>query len=268
MFNSTKIIITAIILSGIMFTGMTIHAQTLYGLEDGSDNLVTLDPADGSTLSIIGGVAGTFTVGKLRLLAMDPTTGIMYVNYSDNTSTWHFGTINLATAFITDINSNQLDHIRGAVFDTSGKLWAVNGASGANSHDLVSVNLSTGATTVENATLPGSKNKISYAPDTDTLYILSLSPGRLDSLSPSDPASLTQITLSGDTLLSSGGGLMVYDSQTDLIYTVNAVNQWYTITPSGVVTLVTTSNGSGNLKGSAFDQAGTVPVEISGFDLK
>ncbi len=206
--------------------------------------LTRIDPATGETLSTVGPLVGV--ASQARGLAISPLTGIAYLEYETFTNQWRFGSVDLATGVVSDVGGHS-QRIRDLTFDGTGKLWAVTGRIGANSHSLISVDASTGATVLENGALPIERNKIAYDPGTDTIFLLGWDPGsqawELYSFSPADPATLTQIALSG-TGLDNGDNEqrpgMGFDPQANVLLTELAVGdsgveQFVMITPGGVV---------------------------------
>jgi hypothetical protein len=199
---------------------------------------------------------------------MNPITGDMYaIHTNSGNANWFLATLNLATGAYTDIADMNPERLRDITFDDTGKLWGVTSSSGPNPHSLVSVNLLSGASTLENGALPTTQNRIAYDPQTDTLYIQGARSGNgeLYSLSPSAPNALTTVTLSGASIPTSGQPPMVFDPINDVLILKPAGTNWTRITTSGVVTS-TTPSFTDTVGGLAFDQATTqIPVELSTF---
>lgn len=225
----------------------------LYNNEGG--RLTLIDPASGAFLTLIGNLTGL--VDRTRGLAIDPLTRVAYLEYEDLDGDWRLGTVDLATAAVTDIGDHD-ERFRELAFDSTGKLWGVSGQVDANSGALLSIDTNTGATTLENGSLPTVRNKLAYAPGTDTLYILGQDSGtqiwELYSLSPAAPMSLTQIALSGINLdsASMNNGGMVFDPVANVLLTEHQVasgEDFLAITPGG---LVTSLGNPSDLLGLAF----------------
>ncbi len=187
--------------------------------------LKRIDPATGDTVATVGSLAGVASQG--RGLAVSPVTGVAYLEYQNSVFDWRLGIVDLDTGVVSDVG-NHGERIRDLTFDATGKLWAVTGLVGG--HALISVDTATGAVTVEAGSLPTQRNKIAYDPGTDTIFVLGWDNGdqawQLHSLSPSAPASLTQIVLSG-TALDNGSntqrGGMGFDARAGVMLTEHSV---------------------------------------------
>lgn len=217
------------------------HGQLWYS--HSGFTLTRIDPATGDTVSTVGPLAGEAV--QARGLAVSPVTGTAYLEYQNAIGTWRLGVVDLMTGLVSDVGGH-IERIRDLTFDATGKLWAVSGLIGG-SHSLISVDTSTGATTLENGSMPTERNKIAYDPETDTLYVLGWDTGdqvwQLHSLSPADPSSLTQIALSGIELDNGNNtqrGGMGFDPTAGVMLTEHSVEpsgqvQFVRITPAGVV---------------------------------
>ncbi|MEM7582084.1 MAG: hypothetical protein AAF560_01775 [Acidobacteriota bacterium] len=215
------------------------RAQYLYGITAGSAELRVLNPADASTITVLGEITHPDGVDRGRAIAFDPTTGVFYTTFPTGEATdWVFGTVGLDASF-TQI-AEMADAIRDMTFDASGKLWAVIGVRGPNVNNLVSVDKATGAVTLENGGLPTSgRNKIAYVAATDTLYVLgdTAGPWELYAFSPASPTNMTQVPLSGVVLNQPSQPPMVYDPEAEVFRTMSGATEWVAITLGGVVTM-------------------------------
>ncbi len=242
--------------------GSATQSQILYGADESSEELRILDPIDGVVLSVIGDLTPTSGgISMSRGLAMSPG-GVLYTVYERISPTeFVLGTVDPATAEITPIGVT--DRLRGLVFDSAGVLWATTGGNGSPAHSLVTVDPTTGLTVTQNMTLSTIRNKLAYRAVSDELFLLgydSMSASwQLDRFSPSDPATLTAVSLTGESLSDSmAQPPMVHDPDLDLILT-NQSGDWFTITPGGLVTLVSPSSID-NYGGLSFDPKGLNPV--------
>ena len=210
----------------------------------------------GANIFFVGTMSGNVTDAKG--LAVDPTTGTAYLEYRDVNSNWRLGTVDLSTAVVTDVGDHD-ERFRSLAFDSTGKLWGVSGALEANPNALLSIDPGTGATTLENGSLPTARNKLAYDPTSDTIFMLGLSGGswQLHSFSSASPGSLTQIPLTGVDLNTSSmnlGGMEFEPNVAALVTqhrTATVFDDFVTITTSGVATAAGMSIGE-ELDGLAF----------------
>ena len=246
-----KLVLLAGVLVCLSLAGPS-HAQTLYGVLESTEDLRVLDPSDASTIAILGTITHPNGATLGRAIALDATTGTLYATFPIGGGTWVFGTLGFDASF-SEIAVTP-DAIRDMVFDASGKLWAVVGNMGPNANDLVSVNTSTGAITLENGALPTTgRNKLAYVATSDTLYLLGDTDGpwQLYSFSPATPTDLTQVPLSGIVLDDMNQPPMAYDPAGEVLRTQDTDGNWVAITLGGVVTLE--APFLSNLGGLAFD---------------
>lgn len=213
-------------------------AQTLYSNFFFSPELLTVDPANGMTLTNVGAFTAPDGVNLSTALAFDAATETMYVVYQNGSGGWVLGTIDLATAAITPVGATEA--IRGLVFDDTGTLWGVTGQNADPIHGLVTVNTATGVVTTQNGALPSISNKIAFNTATGELCILGDESGTiiLYCFDPATPAQFTFTGLSGDSgdLVGTAAAQpgFVYDPSQNLYLTDNA-GDWATITPGGAV---------------------------------
>jgi len=246
------------ILSSVAVLAAPVGAQTLYSLSVTSSVLQTVDPATGAPIAAVG----TDDVSDNKGLAMNPSNELLYAAEGQaHTDPWQLITIDPADdgteATIGDTGTDE--KVRDLVFDAAGTLWAVTGAQSGNADALLTLNPSTGAPTVQNASLPTDKNRIAYRRGWNDLWLLGRGAGntaKLYRIAPSAPGTLTEVALSGDDL----GSLFpyigfVYDPYGDRFLASNDLD-WFEVTPGGVVTQLS-EFVTDNTYGLAFDAVTT-----------
>jgi len=247
-----------------------VDAQTLYSLSVSNEVLQTVNPATGEPISAVG----TDDVSNNKGLAMNPSNGLLYAaEGAAHTDPWQLITIDPADGSESILGDTGADEkVRDLVFDAAGTLWAVTGAQSGNADALLTLNPSTGAPTVQNASLPTDKNRIAYRRGWNDLWLLGRGAGntaKLYRIAPSAPGTLSEVALSGDDLGSSFPYIgFVYDPDGDRFLASNDLD-WFEVTPGGEVTQLS-SFVTDNTFGLAFDAVTTAftrYVFVDGFDL-
>jgi len=239
-----------------------VSGQTLFAVTR-DQRLVEIDATDGTEIREI---ATGITTGNFQPfgMAVDPTSnangaGEAYITFSFNPPVLHV--INLSTGAIGPPGIRTA-YIRGLAFDSTGQLWGVTGDKFGSTitHNLITIDKTNDDDTLQNSMDGYERLKLAIDATTDTGYILAQEDMTwlLFSFDVSDPNTLTEIPLSGDSLDLSERNPpgFVYDEQNDILITQHNMdtelgNDFATINP--VTGVVTTINLNVPIARSSFD---------------
>lgn len=229
---------------------------TLFAYDDDAAEWVTLNPADGMLASVLVPSSPAVFGGTAR----DPQAGTLYEGYQDKL--WIRDDAD--AAMLSSVDFSGFADVRDIAIDDAGRGWAVTGAD--NGYRLYFFNVGTGAGTLLAGM--GSRSAIAWAQELDKVFIL-VGDILLISFDPDTPASMTNVSLTGDSLPNTNWSpAFVYDPNQDAFLLGGHTGNWYRISPAGVVTRV--GNGSGGqIRNLAFDHATTaLPVELDSFRVE
>lgn len=193
MSRSMSLLAVAVAVAVALAAGSAAQAGTLYGIDDSSNNLITINRTTGA-ITLVGGTG--VATGNFGDLTYDANSGTMYwVPGRDNNNLY---TLNLATGAATLVGNHGVNDLFGLAFDTANNILYGESAQGR----FYSFNTSTAAATLIgiNTTSPSG---MAYRPDTDSLYISRLAVGSLFTVNRTD-GSTTQVS-AGVGFLDDGG---------------------------------------------------------------
>ncbi len=243
---------------------------------------VSLDVVNRLTGATSSSVGTVDAIVEARGMAMDPTTGTMYVISNNKGSSTDLYTVNLTDATASLVGTIQNAGgttnplVRDITFDASGQLWGVTGSQGDDALSILPINKTTAVVgSVLTTVIGDSETTIAYRPVDGLLYVYTFLGGggggtgptghRFESVDPGTGAS-TSITLSGVEPGNPVLGL-VFDPISDLFRFFEASGDYWTLSVTGTQTDTGNNNGNSYF-GTSFDQATTVPVELMSFGVE
>jgi hypothetical protein len=142
----TRFIISIALLTGVAAMA-TAHAQTLYSIDQGSDQLRVINPATAASVSSVTITLAGETVNGGNGIATDPATQTLYAILRLGGVTGRvLVTIDPTTGAATQIGNTGLN-LAGLAWDCSGNLFGVTGDGGTPPETLFSIDPATGAAT-------------------------------------------------------------------------------------------------------------------------
>ncbi|HOZ45728.1 MAG TPA: hypothetical protein PLO37_08010 [Candidatus Hydrogenedentes bacterium] len=252
--NTKRIVLLTVLCVGIAVTAAV--GQPLYAVDSSNIGMLRLmDAGSGSDIMIIGPTMVPHAVG----MAMDPTTGIMYLA---NAVTLF--TVNLATGMSTLVGSfPPRNMMLDLTCDSAGNLYGITDALSDNW--LVQIDKATGATT-DLADLDGEDNGLAYNP-LDPTYLYHFYGGNAFEKIQIGTWARTPLTVVGTATGPKG---LVYNRYANACCFFDSLGNFQLLSLAEPLVLVigTGADDSANTFGLAFDQATTLPVELSAFSIE
>lgn len=222
------------ILAAVAVTGTSL-AQDYYSVRSGNGALLTFDISDGTQVDSIATSFSnqTTNVDGFNGMAMDPTTGDIYVAVKDDNSTRFLGTIDPSTGIITTVGTFSFN-CSSITFDANGNIFAADGQGSpalhwvnkADATDSVYYNWNDSG---------GDGEAIGFNSNNGLLY-------RYSGDSDGDFISLNLTTFTEDSIatfanIDTWGGSLYFSSTNDNFIQASG-DEFYEVTTAGVVTLL------------------------------
>ena len=237
-------------------------AQTLYAVEWQPDQgiLATIDPADGSIISTIGNVTPvTNQSNGQRGLAMDPTTGTMYLLAGNPQELY---TVDLGSAALTLVGAMS-QRLRDIAFDDTGQLYGVSVSGGGDPNSLFTIDKADGTQTLQVALNGTNGHGLAFNPGMPTL-LWHIAGGVFETIE-IGTNTITPIGLSG-TGTASDILALFFDPFSGEFRYFDSSDEYFAVTAAGVQSSIGTAGD--NFFAAAWDQASTqLPVELMSFSI-